>query len=300
VQGVDNVSILWYYCIIKSEKDEHTMTKRWTEDELDILIENYGKLTNRQIGELIGKSSSAVQLKSRKIGLQTQLKYQYNKDYFYVIDTEEKAYWLGFIFADGYVIYDKQRRNYEFGIELHEDDFKHLEKLNNSLDSNIEVSYRTRKDGFKDKYGGKMHNTSFIRYYSIKLVEDLMQYGVVQNKTYTDMTLPDIEEELMWHFLRGFLDGDGHMYSNTVKDYQYLKIGFTNLSRTLLESIQLFLSKNNIVSHITKNQKDKNTLQLSITATESIIKFYNKTYSNPKIYLDRKFVKYQELIKIAL
>ena len=55
-----------------------------------------------------------------------------NINKFDVIDTEEKAYWIGFIWCDGYN--SKRYRgknstpNYEFKLSLMEDDIGHLEK----------------------------------------------------------------------------------------------------------------------------------------------------------------------------
>ena len=48
--------------------------------------------------------------------------YDIDKDYFKVIDTEEKAYWLGFIYADGSIssqpLKNLTRKNYNFEISL--------------------------------------------------------------------------------------------------------------------------------------------------------------------------------------
>src|ERR1051326_6690292 len=52
--------------------------------------------------------------------------YAVDVDYFRLIDAPDKSYWLGFIFADGWVV---RREGYlSFGVELKESDVGHLEK----------------------------------------------------------------------------------------------------------------------------------------------------------------------------
>ena len=51
---------------------------------------------------------------------------KFNENVFDVIDSEEKAYWLGFIFADGYI----SSRDYGFEISLSIIDVEHLIKFN--------------------------------------------------------------------------------------------------------------------------------------------------------------------------
>ena len=73
----------------------------WSDEDYLFLKKHYEELTYKEIGEKIGKTKSAVQNKMRILGLQKPDKYYYNKHFFDVIDTEEKAYWLGFFYADG-------------------------------------------------------------------------------------------------------------------------------------------------------------------------------------------------------
>ena len=60
------------------------------------------------------------------------MKYYFNKNYFDIIDNSEKAYWLGFIWADGYVCKRKRKGNhieYDFKLSLSRIDTDHLEKF---------------------------------------------------------------------------------------------------------------------------------------------------------------------------
>lgn len=76
--------------------------------------------------------------------------YFINENIFEKIDTEEKAYWLGFIYADGYV----STNTYAFGIELSIKDIDHLIKFKKFLswDGEIKIS-KTHQFNSKSIYG---------------------------------------------------------------------------------------------------------------------------------------------------
>lgn len=67
-----------------------------------------------------------------------------NSQYFSSIDTEAKAYWLGFIYADGYVTGDV------FGIKLSLKDISHLEKLKKAIESHHKIGTYKSKSGYND------------------------------------------------------------------------------------------------------------------------------------------------------
>ena len=106
------------------------MRTMWNENEIKFIMENYKTMTYKEMAKKINRTENAVKLKVSKLGLKKS-KYIYDVDYFKKIDTIEKAYWLGFIYADGYVSVGKQ--NYEFGIELQGSDYKHLKKFNKAI-----------------------------------------------------------------------------------------------------------------------------------------------------------------------
>ena len=98
----------------------------WSDEDYLFLKKHYEELTYKEIGEKIGKTKSAVQNKMRILGLQKPDKYYYNKHFFDVIDTEEKAYWLGFMYADGYIT----SKSFRIGLSLAIKDIEHLRKFN--------------------------------------------------------------------------------------------------------------------------------------------------------------------------
>lgn len=122
-------------------------------------------------------------------------KYHFNLDFFETIDTEEKAYWLGFLYADGYVSHTGYIR-----IALQEQDLEHIKKFRTAIEAN-EVTI---------KHNQKTKSYS-IDCCSIKMARDLAKKGCFQNKSLT-LTFPIediVPNHLIHHFMRGYFDGDG-------------------------------------------------------------------------------------------
>ena len=126
------------------------MYNKWKEEDIKFLKENYKNFTNKELAQILNRTKTAISIKLSKLGLK-KTKYYYNEDYFETIDSEEKAYWLGFLYADGYI--SKTTCCSELGIELQKNDYNHLQKFNKSIKGNIEVKYRK-----SSKYKNKMYN----------------------------------------------------------------------------------------------------------------------------------------------
>src|SRR5690606_24292057 len=99
------------------------------------------RLSSLNISKKFNVSSPTIQKLLRKEGIirrvgESNLKYAQDNDFFKNIDTEEKAYWLGFLYADGYITQNNQLR-----INLSIEDENHLLKFYNSINSNRSIKY---------------------------------------------------------------------------------------------------------------------------------------------------------------
>ena len=262
--------------------------KKWSEEDIKFLKENYTRYTNQELSEKLNRTKASVQIKIRKLGLKREEKYNYNKDFFKVIDTEEKAYWLGFIYADGYVSYNVEKRNYELGIELQIGDVNHLKKFNKSINGNLEIKIKDRYDKRYDK----TYNHCIIRIYDKQMVEDLKENGVIPNKSHI-IKFPNLKKDLIIPFIRGFFDGDGCLQLNRQRechrfDFACASIDFVNQLRSVL------YNDYNINSYIIK---DGNIYRLNIRGLTNAYLFGSLIYDNSTIYLDRKYNKFYNIIK---
>ncbi|KPU43444.1 hypothetical protein OXPF_28850 [Oxobacter pfennigii] len=194
------------------------------------IIENYYK--NRKIefkglSDLLNVSERSISrvLKEANINTKRLNRYRLNENYFNKIDTERKAYILGLIYADGYVG-DEHFNN----IVLQLKDRELIQKVADEIEYDGEIRI-SKKGGFKNSQVGHVLNFS-----SKQMADDLRRIGLYPNKSLTVSNLPNIEESLIRHFIRGYFDGDGsivlskhssyHKVVGQIKKYVYLHIVF--------------------------------------------------------------------------
>ena len=232
-------------------------------------------------------------------------KYVYDKDYFKTIDTEEKAYWLGFIYADGTITRfyknndteKKEIRSMTLEIALQEGDKSHLEKFRDCLHSDVPIHEKTIR---------KKYKASRIRINCTSFCKDLIGLGCVPNKSLilefpTDEIVP---EHLLRHFIRGYFDGDGCIHYSENECYHkereksYLQYSFVASftgNEQFLKELKKVLEQQNIKVSDLKFDKRSNAVNIYIhNGNDSLVKLYNYFYKDSNIFLDRKFEKYND------
>lgn len=216
----------------------------------------------------------------------------YDKNFFDSIDNEEKAYWLGFIMADGYTKLDKNNNPAQTTIEISKKDINLLDAFKKSIKSNYIIRERSRTT-----VTGKISEICSITISSHHLTKQLVSYGVVPNKTYIGFINEEIfgdNEELIFHYLRGYSDGDGTINKN--KGNYVFKLVIR--SKSILNTITNWIKKYcNIDPKITIWE---NTYRLSIQNKKDYFIFLEKLYKNANIYLDRKYQNYLSHIDCAV
>ena len=256
--------------------------ERWTEEELNFLRKNYQEKSYKEIGEILGRKEQAIRSKLHYLGLKKEV-HHCNYDYFSIIDTEDKAYWLGFIYADGNV----NKAQNTLTINLQAGDKEHLTKFNKCLEGNYSVKVT------KDERNDKVYWNARLSVYSTKLVGDLINNGVVPNKT-SIIAFPTIQNNLLHHFIRGYFDGDGSVCERKhKKGPSDLACSFTCGNQSFLESIRAILFDNNINSYIVNDKGNK--AYLSLAGLQNPDNFLKYIYKDATIYLDRKVEKVKYL-----
>lgn len=201
-----------------------------------------------------------------------KVKLSFDNTVFDVIDTEEKAYWLGFIYADGYV---SDLQTHRFEIALNAKDINHLYKFVNFIKASKDlVRYESKR------------NCCRISLCNLHFCQSLNNLGVVPRKSLI-LQFPNesiVPKILLPHFIRGYFDGDGCIMTskNSVDKLQTSFIGTKNM----MESFQNYFGTNKkLIVHKTKNGE---VYYLRFRILQSI-KILQKMYNNASIYLDRKF-----------
>lgn len=275
-----------------------SINENWSDDELNIIKTNYLNKTMNELQQLLpGKTKGDILACCHKLGL-TRTKKTCTRDFFNVIDTEEKAYWLGFIFADGYISYSEKNMKkgqlattYCTGIKLQWSDRDHLKKFNKSINGNYKVFKEiSHPDGFRKK----TTEAAKILVYSQQMYNDLNKY-FDRDKTYM-AKFPDIPDNLMRHFIRGYFDGDGCLSLIDGKIY----VKFLGASKEFHEGLKNVLEKNNFIfnSNSKINSYGTEMYYILINRNSEKIKFLDWIYQDCNIYLDRKYDKYLNCKKL--
>lgn len=214
-------------------------------------------------------------------------------DYFDTIDTEIKAYMLGFLYADGC----NDILNNRIVISLCDIDREILEKFSNELYGMVQLENRkpnktTSKKGIE--YWSKPQLKFCI--YSKHICKMLESHGLMSNKS-KRIQFPILSPENIVHFIRGYFDGDGsiseHLYEKRIMP-KY-RIGFVTQSKKFCKQLQqIFYEKTSVKFTI---KKMENWYKLNMEGNNQVKIVGGWLYDNSNIHLSRKFEKYQRLLK---
>lgn len=296
-----------YKCHECVAKDHHN--KIYNEERINKIIELYKNgYKMSEISKIVNTKPEIISniLKSHNIPIRnntnyrtskelaTGRKYKFNEDFFEKIDNEIKAYWLGFLYADGNVYIPNMNIGKTKGgtieISLKKEDDYHLYNFVNDINGNIPIKYR------KVKLNDNSYDACRVLIGSIKMASDLINKGCVPHKSLI-LTFPNIEivpESLLNHFIRGYIDGDGSVVFNTYETYDNFFVSLLG-TRDFLEGVKNTLEKNNIKCSNIKSSKSKAYI-LNIYGANNLTKLYNYLYTNATRFLGRKLDKYRNAL----
>lgn len=210
------------------------------------------------------------------IGSQGARKHHYNEAYFETIDTQDKAYWLGFIYADGCVYKGSDNHSYRLQINLKESDKSHLEKFQKALGSCYKIGHSNKTQSVSLKIN------------STKLCTDLINHGVVCNKSLI-IKPPKIANEFIPHFIRGLFDGDGSI-SWVRGRIPHASVATGSIE--LAEWLRKYMPNFNI--YIYKRKHD--LFSIESQSREIVRNFHAMIYQNANTFLERKYIKFNDIV----
>lgn len=221
--------------------------------------------------------------------IEAKRKYTINHNYFDNINTESKAYWLGWMYSDGY---NNENRG-ELELCVQSQDKYILEKFSIAINSNRPISYKKNADAFR------------VGLNSRHMSQQLAKLGCVQRKSLI-LKFPTKEQVpfyLLRHFIRGYYDGNGscsiykNAYSRTcsamiisTKDFC---LSITDILKIELPFLKYYIRKN------PSSAEGKPTTLLCFHQRTQVLPFLNWIYKDAYIYLPRKYKKYLDVIILA-
>ena len=250
----------------------------WTKERINDLINDFNSgIPVYKLVEKYGFHKNALAKIINENGGNTT-PVSFDNTIFSKIDTEEKAYWLGFLYADGSV--SSRDNGLELSLQLL--DAEHLNKFKIFLksSSNIRLDFKIGRCRFS------VSNKQFK--------EDLIKCGCTPRKSLI-LKFPSkdiLPEKLYSAFIRGYFDGDGclsHVYSDTKKQRFTVCASFVG-TKEFCKSLEEILSKENIhFSWHHDKRHDDNVWSIKCNKTCSV-KLLNYIYNNANIYLERKLL----------
>ena len=214
-------------------------------------------------------------------------KYYLNENYFEQL-TQESAYWLGFLLADGCLYQDKYSKRIQ--LCLAQKDEAHLEMFRNAITDTPLYHGHSKLSG-KDRYHVRLTISSE------KVYSSLIKLGLFPRKSLVHDT-PIIPEHLMAPMYLGYFDGDGSVYAAQSQTQRGKKYGINIVGpQSFCLKFQSWM--------FDKTQAHLNIAQLNCAdgklyslrgATEASIRILTFLYEKSDIFLSRKFNIYKQMI----
>ena len=204
------------------------------------------------------------------------------------IDSEEKAYWLGFIYADGSI----GSSEHKLEINLATKDKTHLQKF---------ADFIGKTDGVREctNFSNKGTAETIVRFQvrNKHLWNTLNNYGCTPRKSLT-LEFPNLDifktEELVFDFIRGYCDGDGTLGLYNIGETEKLRenLGFVGTEKFLIKITEILGQ----YCKVTLKQ-DNNAFRITYS-NKKAREVARKLYENSTIYLDRKYDIYLKFCRL--
>ena len=272
----------------------------WTDKEIENLIfcaDNYSSYS--EISKIVGRSVKSISCKLSELGKHLKEKteiekanyrraYSVDDNYFENIDSQKKAYWLGWLITDGYV---KTKANTCRGVvkensislKLQAKDRYVLEDFKKDL--NTDISIKTIKSRKAFEYTNKITNKTVcikggeqteLRFSSAKMIQDLEKYGIHQNKTYDVVFPKELDSKYYPGFIAGVISGDGCVDIKKNRKGFILRCTIAG-TQDLIQKIKDILVKEigvNPEKKISKYESSKCLYRLELNQTETAALYY--------------------------
>lgn len=269
--------------------DEFNIPKRNTKtgyrENPEIVLSMYKKgISSEEIANELNIGASTVLriLHENRIEIRSmheiKLKYSINEHYFDEIDTPNKAYVLGFFYADGC---NHAKRNY-IKLTLQISDKDTLEKIRKEMGIEKPLKEESRKKT-REK-GINEQDAVSLDLYSKHMCEALAKLGCVERKSLVLKWPKWLNKDLCSHFIRGYFDGDGSISKgngcriNFASTYMFLNDLKAILENELKVKLQLYDMKENGITH-----------SLCCSNMKDCKKILDYMYKDAEIYMERKY-----------
>ena len=261
----------------------------FTEEQKDLIVKLYNELgSSVDVGKLFNVGHKVItkilEEKGVKRTAQKKRQYKINEHYFDTIDTQNKAYILGFLYADGCNFPKKGT----VSMSLEERDKDILDRIRNEIDSEHPLEFIDYSH--KHDFGYTYQNQYRMLLFSSHMCKALELHGMVPNKSLV-LTFPNIREDLLPHFIRGYFDGDGSITQGQRDTNFILTITSTN---SFCEKLKDIVKTNvGVNCHIYDASNHNGITKVFTTTGRLQVKaLLDWLYKDANMYLERKYNRY--------
>ena len=285
----------------------------WTDSEIETLTKAIADgLFMPDILKVINRSEKCIFNKMHELDLhfreRTEIEkanyrraYSVDDNYFENIDSQKKAYWLGWLVTDGYVITHLNTKrgitnNNSVALKLSIKDKYVLEDFKKDIKADIEIKFVNRGKGYI--YTNKITNKEklieggdqcILQFSSAKMIKDLEKYGIHQNKTYNVVFPKELDSKYYPGFIAGVISGDGCIDIKKNRKGFILRCTIAG-TLDLVQKIREILIKEicmNPEKKFSKCESTKCLYRLELNQTETIA-LYNWLQKNGISLMERK------------
>lgn len=261
-----------------------------------------GEIKLNKLAEKYSVCAKTIINKLNKEGKVSRLKYRQEvqkDDFFDYIDTEEKAYILGFYIGDGCILQGENNRKM-LVIRIQKNDEELLYKIKKIISPRLNITYVKERI---NRFGYESKPMCVLKINSKQIAETLEKRGLGFRKTYKQKSIVNyVPDNLMVHFIRGYFDADGcvsHTNSKRIqngREYTYNNYIWNIISKdkAILKEINNFLAKNDF--HLNIYNDAKGCFLISLTNKKEFNDFYHFLYDKSSIYLSRKKEKFEDIL----
>ena len=270
----------------KPKYNEIVFTTEQLEDIKQSYLRGEGSV---KIGKRYGITHKPILKALHKMGVGVKQslsmrQYALDETYFDNIDIPNKAYILGFLFADGH----NEPKKGTISMSLHEQDRDILERIRVEVKSDKPLEFIDYSN--KHDFGYTYANQYRLSLFSVHMCKTMNELGMVHNKSYC-LKYPQIPNELNSHFIRGYFDGNGTVSVNGGFSITTTKY-FAESAKEIIDST-LGTEFGLIRESACRNGVTHDLYYLRKTDSAKIYKWL---YSDAEMYLERKYNKYCERV----
>ena len=270
----------------------------WSKEDVDKLLDcadNYSSY--EEIAKIMNRSIKAISCKLHELNKHIKEKsdieeslyrraYSVDDNYFEYIDSQKKAYWLGWLITDGYVVSTLNTKrglikSNKIGLKLVYSDEDIIFDFKKDLKSTFPIEYTKERSNLilqnEDVKEIKSKKQVCLEITSAKMIQDLAKYGIHQNKTY-DVTFPkELDSKYYPGFIAGVISGDGCIDLKKNHGKTLILRCTIAVNMDLVQKIREILIKEicmNPEKKFSKYESSKCLYRLELNQTETIALYY--------------------------